>query len=479
MIWETVIGLEIHVQMSTKSKLMCHCDTSFTNKANTHICPICTGQPGVLPIINKQAVKNAIMLGLATNCQIRKTNEFARKNYFYPDLPKGYQISQYDKPICELGKLEIEVNGAKKIIGITRIHMEEDAGKLVHVGSDNINDASYSLADLNRSSMPLCEIVSEPEISSAEEAVAYATKIRQIVRYLGICDGNMEEGSLRCDANVSVRPKGQTKLGTKTEVKNLNSFKSIEKAIKLEIERQIDILEDGGEIIQETRHYNEATSSTKSMRSKEDAHDYRYFPDPDLVPIILDDGWIEKIKSSLPELPDQKKQRYIDAFSLSEYDANVIVAEKDIASFFEQTVSLGTNPKETVNWIMSEVLGYLNQNGLAFSQTKLTPSLLAELLSLIAKNSISGKIAKALLPEIIQTGKTPEAIVKEKGLSQVSDEETLKKIVEEVISENKKVVDDIKSGNQKAIGFIVGQVMKRSSGKANPGIVNKLIKDLI
>jgi aspartyl-tRNA(Asn)/glutamyl-tRNA(Gln) amidotransferase subunit B len=472
--WEVVIGLEIHAQMSTKSKLMCHCDASFSSEPNTHICPVCTGQPGMLPVVNKQVVESAMMIGLATKCQIRRLNEFARKNYFYPDLPKGYQISQYDK-----GELEVEVNGIKRTIGITRVHMEEDAGKLVHAGSDNIKDASYSLSDLNRSSVPLCEIVSEPDIRSAEEAVAYAQKIRQIVRYLGVCDGNMEEGSLRCDANISIRPKGQEKLGTKTEVKNLNSFKSIEKAINIEVERQIDILEEGGEIVQETRHYNEATNSTKSMRSKEDAHDYRYFPDPDLVPILISDEWILKVQSSLPELPEERKNRYINSFALTSYDADVITAEKETADFFEKTVSCGSKPKETVNWIMSEILGYLNQKGLTLSQTKLSPELLAELLLLIDKNTISGKIAKTILPEIIETGENAEKIVKNKGLSQVSDEGELKKIVESVLTENPKVVEDIKSGNPKAIGFLVGQVMKRSNGKANPGIVNEIINSLI
>lgn len=474
-----VIGLEIHAQMSTNSKLMCHCDASFSNEPNTHICPVCTGQPGMLPVVNKQVVESAMMIGLATKCQIRRLNEFARKNYFYPDLPKGYQISQYDKPICEKGELEVEVNGIKRTIGITRVHMEEDAGKLVHAGSDNIKDASYSLSDLNRSSVPLCEIVSEPDIRSAEEAVAYAQKIRQIVRYLGVCDGNMEEGSLRCDANISVRPKGQAKLGTKTEVKNLNSFKSIEKAINIEVERQIDILEEGGEIVQETRHYNEATNSTKSMRSKEDAHDYRYFPDPDLVPILISDEWILKVQGSLPELPEERKNRYINSFALTNYDAEVITAEKETADFFEKTISCGAKPKETVNWIMSEILGYLNQKDLTLSQTKLTPELLAELLLLIDKNTISGKIAKTILPQIIETGEKAEKIVNDKGLAQVSDEGELKKIVQMVIDENSKVVEDIKSGNPKAIGFLVGQVMKRSNGKANPGIVNEIINSLI
>ncbi|MDD4527284.1 MAG: Asp-tRNA(Asn)/Glu-tRNA(Gln) amidotransferase subunit GatB [Candidatus Margulisbacteria bacterium] len=477
--WEVVIGLEIHAQMATKSKLMCNCDASFSSEPNTHVCPGCTGQPGMLPVVNKQVVDNAIMLGLATKCDIRKLNEFARKSYFYPDLPGGYQISQYDKPICENGKLEIEVNGNKRTIGITRIHMEEDAGKLVHAGSDNIKDASYSLVDLNRASVPLCEIVSEPDLRSAEEAIAYAQKIRQIVRYLGVCDGNMEEGSMRCDANVSVRPKGQIKLGTKAEVKNLNSFKAIEKAINIEVERQIDILEDGGEIIQETRHYNEATNSTKSMRSKEDAHDYRYFPDPDLVPLLIDDDWILKVRNLLPELPEEKKERYINSLSLSEYDASIITTEKETADFFEETISYGSKPKETVNWIMSEVLGTLNQNNLKLSETKLTPKLLAELLILIDKNTISGKIAKTILPEIIKTGKNAEEIIKEKGLAQVSDQGELKKIVETVIKENAKVVEDIKNGNPKARGFLIGQIMKKSNGKANPGITNELLNSLL
>ncbi len=479
MSWEVVIGVEIHIQMKTNSKLMCNCDSSFSSEPNTHICPVCTGQPGMLPVINKQAVENAIMLGLAIDCNIRKINEFARKNYFYPDLPKGYQISQYDKPICEDGKLEVKFDNKKTIVGITRIHMEEDAGKLVHAGSDNIKDASYSMSDLNRSSVPLCELVSEPDIRSAAEAKAFAEKIRQIVLYLGICDGNMEEGSMRCDANISIRKKGDTKLGTRTEVKNLNSFKAIEKAIHIEAERQIDILEEGGEIIQETRHYNEGTNSTKSMRSKEDAHDYRYFPDPDLVPLVIEDDWIEAVRNSLPELPAAKKERYIKDLGLSEYDANVITSEKEMADFFEETIKLKANAKDAVNWIMSEVVGYLNQKNLQLVESKLTPELLAGLLKLIDKNTISGKIAKKVLPEILSTGKDAETIVKEKGLSQVSDEGAIKKIVENVISENDAVVADIKSGNPKAMGFLVGQVMKKSQGKANPGVVNKLLRELL
>jgi aspartyl-tRNA(Asn)/glutamyl-tRNA(Gln) amidotransferase subunit B len=479
MSWEVVIGLEIHVQMATKSKLMCHCDASFSDQPNSHICPVCSGQPGMLPVINKEVIESAIKLGLATNCSIRKINEFARKNYFYPDLPKGYQISQYDKPICEGGNLLIEINDEEKNIGITRIHIEEDAGKLVHVGSDNIKDSSYSLSDLNRSSVPLCEIVSEPDMRSAEEAKIYAEKIRQIVRYLEISDGNMEEGSLRCDANISIRKKGSDVLGTKTEVKNLNSFKSIERAINLEVQRQIDILEEGGQIIQETRHYNESTNTTKSMRTKEDAHDYRYFPDPDLVPIVIEKGWIDKIEKDLPELPNQKIQRYINDYSLTFLEAKTITTEKTIALFFEEVVSFGAKPRDVLNWIMSEVLAYLNKHNLDINKTKLSSKLLYELLKLIDENVISGKIAKKILPDILEKGENPKDLVDKQGLVQVTDTQEIQKVIEEVIKENQKVVEEIKAGNKKAIGFLVGQVMQKTSGKANPGIVSKLLSQTI
>ncbi len=477
--WEAVIGLEIHAQLTTNTKTFCNCSAEFGATANTHICPVCTGMPGVLPVLNKNVVEYAIKLGLATNCSISGHNEFARKNYFYPDLPKGYQISQFDKPICLKGHMDVVVEGKESKIGITRIHMEEDAGKLVHQGSDNIKGATHSFVDLNRSSVPLLEIVSEPDIRNAKEAVAYMEKVKQILQYLEICDGNMEEGSMRCDANVSIRKKGETSLGTKAEVKNLNSFKSVEKAINLEIERQIDILEEGGTIIQETRHYNEATNSTKSLRSKEEAHDYRYFPDPDLVPIVISSEWVEEVRKSLPELPEARRNRYMADYALNEYDALYITSEKSLADFFENTLKFINKPKDIVNWLMSDVAAYIKSKQLSVNATKLTPELLAGMISLLSAGSISGKIAKDVILEIFETGKNAQQIVSEKGLAQVSDEGAIKQAIEQVLQENHESVESIKNGKVQAIGFLVGQVMKKTGGKANPGLANKLLKELL
>lgn len=476
MSWEAVIGLEIHVQLKTASKLFCHCSTTFGGQPNTNACPVCTGMPGVLPVLNKQVVASAIQLGLATHCQIRQKNEFARKNYFYPDLPKGYQISQFDKPICEKGYMDVQVGDSVRRVGITRIHMEEDAGKLVHAGSENIKGATYSLSDLNRSSVPLLEVVSEPDIRSGEEARVYAEKIRQIVRYLDIGDGNMEEGSLRCDANISIRQKGATELGTKTEVKNLNSFKAVEKAIHLEIERQIDILEEGGTIIQETRHYNEATQSTKSLRSKEEAHDYRYFPDPDLVPLDLEQKWIDELKSILPELPTEKTQRFQNEYGLNSYDAEVITVDRSMAELFEEATKLGASPKDVANWLMGDITGYLNQQHCALSETKMTAQKLADLLTLIQKSVISGKIAKQLLPDLLESDENPNALIEKKGLVQISDEGALVTVIQEVIQENPGPADEIRGGKMQTLGFLMGQVMKKTQGKANPQLVQKILK---
>ena len=479
MSWEAVIGLEIHAQLTTKSKLFCHCSAEFGAGPNEHVCPVCTGMPGVLPFLNKQVVDYAIKLGLATHCSINAHNEFARKNYFYPDLPKGYQISQFDKPICLSGYMDVAPEGKTRRIGITRIHMEEDAGKLVHQGSDNIKGATHSFVDLNRSSVPLLEIVSEPDIRTAAEAVVYMEQMRSILRYLEICDGNMEEGSMRCDANISIRPKGQTELGTKTEVKNLNSFKAVEKAIKLEIQRQIDVLEEGGTIVQETRHYNEATNSTKSLRSKEEAHDYRYFPDPDLVPLVIDESWIDAVRQTMPELPEARKLRYKEQYQLSDYDAGVLTAEKAVSDFFEKTVALCKKAKEAANWIMGDITGYLNSNHMELSETKLTPEILAEMIDLIAAGTISGKIAKDILPELLKEGDSPKALVEKKGLAQVSDTGAIKSVVESVLAANPESVASIKAGKVQAMGFLVGQVMKQTQGKANPALVNQLLKELI
>ncbi len=475
--WEVVVGLEIHAQMTTASKLFCHCSAQFGGPPNSQICPICAGFPGALPVLNKTVADYAIRLGLSTNCKINPQNEFARKNYFYPDLPKGYQISQFDHPICSKGFLDVEVEGQKSRIGITRIHMEEDAGKLVHQGSDNIKGATSSLVDLNRSSVPLLEIVSEPDIRSAKEAKAYMEKMHQILRYLDICDGNMEEGSLRCDANISVRHFGQSNLGTKTEVKNLNSFKAVERAINIEVERQVELLEEGGAIIQETRHYNESTNSTRSLRSKEEAHDYRYFPDPDLVPLIIDEAWVKTIRQSLPELAEQRRTRYQLEIGLPEDIASRIVSDRDRADFFERCVAVGTaEPREIANWLVGSILAQLNVAGLSIQKTKLTPAFLCQLIEMIHAGQLSGASAKAILPEIMKTGKSPRELATQKGLFQVSASDEIEHLVMTVIGENPKAVEDIRKGKMQTFGFLVGQVMKKSQGKANAGLVNHSLR---
>ena len=466
--WEVVIGLEIHAQVTTRSKLFCSCSTQFGSTPNSQVCPVCTGMPGALPVLNRAVLDKAIALGLATHCTINAHNEFARKNYFYPDLPKGYQISQLDKPICSRGYLDVEVDGNTRRIGLTRIHMEEDAGKLVHQGSDNIKGATHSLVDLNRSSIPLVEIVSEPDIRSAKEAKAYMESMAQIVRWLGVCDGNLEEGSLRCDANISLRAKGTEALGTKTEVKNLNSFKAVERAILLEVDRQMEILEEGGTIIQETRHYNEATNSTKSLRSKEEAHDYRYFPDPDLVPIAIDRAWVESIAQTLPELPSERYKRYQAELGLSEYDAGKMTINRETGDYFEATLKLGGNAKETANWLNGDISAWLNENSSTLTTCKLTPIHLAELLKELGSGTISGKIAKQLVVDMLETGSLPSTIIKEKGLAQVNDANAINQIIDTVLSENPKAVEDLKAGKTQTMGFIVGQVMRKSQGKAIP-----------
>ncbi len=476
--WEVVIGLEIHAQVTTQSKLFCSCSTQFGSTPNTQVCPVCTGMPGALPVLNRTVLDKAITLGLATHCTINEHNEFARKNYFYPDLPKGYQISQLDKPICSLGYLDVEVDGSTRRIGLTRIHMEEDAGKLVHQGSDNIKGATHSLVDLNRSSVPLVEIVSEPDIRSAKEAKAYMESMAQIVRWLGVCDGNLEEGSLRCDANISLRPKGTETLGTKTEVKNLNSFKSVERAILLEIERQTDILDEGGTIIQETRHYNEATNSTKSLRSKEEAHDYRYFPDPDLVPIAIDRAWVSRIEQTLPELPTARHKRYQTELGLSDYDAGKMTVDRETGDFFEATLSLGSSAKEIANWLNGDISAWLKEHSSTLAICKLTPAHLAEMLKELINGTISGKIAKQLVDDMLETGTHPSTLIKEKGLAQVNDTGAINQMIDIVLSENPKAVEDLKAGKVQTMGFIVGQVMRKSQGKANPDQVNKRLKEL-
>ncbi|MBZ4654902.1 MAG: aspartyl/glutamyl-tRNA(Asn/Gln) amidotransferase subunit [Peptococcaceae bacterium] len=474
--YEVVIGLEVHAELKTDTKIFCSCPTEFGGEENTHVCPVCLGLPGVLPVLNKKVLEYAVRAGLALNCEIASFSKFDRKNYFYPDLPKAYQISQYDLPICKKGYLEIEVNGRKKTIGITRVHMEEDAGKLVHGGA-TIATSRYSLVDYNRTGVPLIEIVSEPDMRSAEEARAYMEKLKAILEYTGVSDVRMEQGSLRCDANISLRPMGAKEFGTKTEIKNLNSFRALQKAIEYEIERQRDILEEGGKIIQETRSWDEGKGVTVSLRSKEEAHDYRYFPDPDLVPVVIDPQWVQEIRDSLPELPDAKRERLVQEMGLSEYDAGIITGSRALADFFDQVVAEYNEPKMVANWIMGEFLRLLNANNLEVAESKVKPRSLAALLKAQAEGTISGKMAKTVFEEMFETGKEPGTIIKEKGMVQISDEGALAAVVEKVIAANPQSVEDYKAGKEKAIGFLVGQVMKETKGQANPGLVNKLLKD--
>ncbi len=469
--YEVVIGLEVHVQLTTKSKIFCGCSTAFGQTPNSQTCPVCLGLPGALPVLNRQVVEDAVKTGLATNCRIAPRSIFARKNYFYPDLPKGYQISQFELPICEHGWLEIETeeHGQKKV-GITRIHMEEDAGKLLH------SDGNSSSVDLNRACTPLLEVVSEPDMRSADEAIAYLKQLHPIVVYLGVCDGNLEEGSFRCDANVSVRPWGQQELGTRAEVKNLNSFRFIKQAIEYEVERQIEVIDDGGKVVQETRLFDADSGVTRSMRGKEEAHVYRYFPDPDLVPLVVSDAWVERVRGTLPELPAAKQQRYQGELGLAAYDAGVISAERPVAEYFEALVALHNHPKTCANWVMGELLRALNENGIGIADCPVTPKLLAEVLQRIEDNTISGKIAKTVFGEIWQTGKTADQVIAEKGLKQVTDTGAIEGIVAEVIAANPGQVAEYQAGKEKLMGFFVGQVMKASKGKANPGMVNQLLK---
>ncbi len=474
--YQIVIGLEVHAQLKTNSKLFCSCSTKFGAEPNANTCPVCMGYPGVLPVLNAQAVEYAIKAGLALGCEIDLNSKFDRKQYFYPDLPKGYQISQFDKPICNHGKLNI----GNKDVRILRIHMEEDAGKLVHSGAERLHGSDYSLVDLNRASTPLIEIVSEPDIRSADEAVAYVKELRKILLYIGVCDGNMQEGSLRCDINISLNKPGAEKFGTRAEIKNVNSFRSISRAIEYEYKRQSEILDQGGTVVQETRLFDENTGKTHSMRSKEEAHDYRYFPEPDLLPVILIQKQIDDAKASLPELPQQKRNRYIAEFQLHEDTATTLTEEVDSVMFFEETISLGASAVKVANWIVGSVAAYLNENKLSVRDTKLTPKLLAEMISLIDQGLISDNIAKNdIINELLVNGTPVQKLIDDKGLAQITDTGALEAVIREVIAANPKQVEQYKSGNTKIQGFFVGQVMKLTQGKAAPALVNDMLAKLL
>jgi len=469
--YESVIGLEVHAQLLTDTKIFCGCSNKFGSQPNSNVCPVCLGHPGVLPVMNKKVIEFTVLMGLATECIINEKSVFARKNYFYPDLPKGYQISQFEQPICEQGNILIELkSGEKKKIGITRIHMEEDAGKSIH------DQTNATLIDVNRCGTPLMEIVSEPDMRSGEEAYLYLTKLKQIVTYLGICDGNMEEGSLRCDANISVRLKGTEKFGTKTEVKNMNSFRNVERAIEHEIERQIDILEDGGIITQQTLLWDADKNEVKPMRSKEEAHDYRYFPDPDLMPVFVSTIWKNEIASIMPELPEMKKERFISQYSLPKYDAEILTSTRALSDYYEKVAQSSNYYKSVSNWIMTDVLKTVNEKNISISDFPIKPENLGQLINLINEKVISVKIAKEVFQEMVETKKAPDEIVKEKNLVQISDTTEIESAIDKILTANASQVKEYLSGKEKVLGFFVGQIMKETKGKANPQILNELLK---
>ncbi len=469
--FEPVIGLEVHAQLATNTKLFCGCSTAFGAPPNTNVCEVCTGMPGVLPVLNAKAVELAVRAGHGLKCTVHERSQWSRKNYFYPDLPKGYQISQYDKPICTGGKLDIEVDGQTMTVGITRIHMEEDAGKNVH---DDMVAGARSYVDFNRSSVPLIEIVSEPDIRSSAQAAAYMKAMRQLLRYLGVCDGNMEEGSLRCDANVSIRPKGESKFGTRAEIKNINSFRFVQQAIDYEIERQADLIRSGGKVVQETRLWDSQAKSTRSMRSKEEAHDYRYFPEPDLPDLVLEPGFKDRIAKELPELPSDKLDRYINTLGLSAYDARILTEDAEVAAFFDSALAAHDNTKSIANWVINDVLRELKGNGI--DSLKFKGAAIGELVKLVDTNVISGKIAKDVFAELMVNGGSPKAIVDAKGWVQVTDTGAIEPIVDKILAANAESVEKYKAGKTNVIGFLVGLVMKESKGKANPAMVNELLK---
>ena len=472
--YEAVIGLEVHAQLLTDSKIFCGCSTKFGNNPNSNVCPVCLGHPGVLPVLNKKVVEYTVIMGLATDCKINERSIFARKNYFYPDLPKGYQISQYEVPICEHGFIEINPkSGLSKKIGITRIHMEEDAGKSIHDQSD------ATLVDVNRCGVPLMEVVSEPDLRTGEEAYLYLTKIKQIVQYLGVCDGNMEEGSLRCDANISVRLKDAKEFGVKTEIKNMNSFRNVERAIEFEINRQIELIEDGEKVVQQTLLWNADSNESFPMRGKEEAHDYRYFPDPDLLPVIVDEKWKAEITKSLPELPSAKLKRFVSDFSLPVYDSEILTQSKSLADYYEQVISVTDEYKIASNWITSDVLAVLNDKRIDISDFPVTPLNLGRLINLIKNGTISGKIAKEIFSIMIENNSDPEEIVKERNLVQISDSSEIEIIIKKIIDANPEQVDEYRAGKEKVFGFFVGQIMKESKGKANPKVVNEILRKLL
>lgn len=474
--YEAVIGLEVHVQLATRTKIFCACPTSFGAPPNTNVCPVCLGLPGALPVLNRAAVEMAVKAALALNCTIRRPySQFARKNYFYPDLPKGYQISQYDKPLAENGWLEIFVDGHRKRIGVTRVHLEDDAGKSLHEGFRDSD--RYTYVDLNRCGTPLIEIVSEPDLRSPEEAYAYLNELKLLMQYVEVSSCDMEKGHLRCDANVSVRPRGAERFGTKTEVKNLNSFRFLKQALEYEIARQVAVLESGGTITQETRLYNPDTGETVGMRTKEHAHDYRYFPEPDLLPLRISDAWLERIRASMPELPAQKRARFVEQYGLREYDAQVLTLSRALSDYFERAAAASRDPRAVANWVMGDLLGALKAENKEITESPIGPEQLAELVDLIATGEITGKLAKEIFPKMFATGESARTIIEREGLRQISDAETLSRIIDEILAANPKQVELYKGGKAGVLGFFVGQVMKATRGQANPQLVNQLLKE--